>query len=136
MYFVVFCIILKNQKKNCITLPNPLPILLPFSYSHRVQLQCFSDQSDIAESDNVVFETSLSLTDILPINPKNYDKNRAPKVQGQPTIVYFHVTVLSLDSINEESMVNLQINVTFNVNYISYRLFIPLYTYDAPLSSA
>ncbi|XP_016662970.1 glycine receptor subunit alpha-4-like [Acyrthosiphon pisum] len=63
-----------------------------------------SDQSDIAESDNVVFETSLSLTDILPINPKNYDKNRAPKVQGQPTIVYFHVTVLSLDSINEESM--------------------------------
>lgn len=68
-------------------------------------MQCFSDQSDIAESDNVIFETSLSLTDILPINPKNYDKNRAPKVQGQPTIVYFHVTVLSLDSINEESMV-------------------------------
>jgi len=75
-------------------------------------MECFSDQSDIAESDNVVFETSLSLTDILPINPKNYDKNRAPKVQGQPTIVYFHVTVLSLDSINEESMVNLKINVT------------------------
>jgi hypothetical protein len=67
---------------------------------------CYSDQSDITESENVVFETSLSLTDILPINPKNYDKNRAPKVQGQPTIVYFHVTVLSLDSINEESMVN------------------------------
>ncbi|XP_025191059.1 glycine receptor subunit alpha-4 isoform X1 [Melanaphis sacchari] len=63
-----------------------------------------SDQNDIAESDNAVYETSLSLTDILPINPKNYDKNRAPKVQGQPTIVYFHVTVLSLDSINEESM--------------------------------
>lgn len=70
-------------------------------------IQCFSEQSDIIEAnDNVVFETSLSLTDILPINPKNYDKNRAPKVQGQPTIVYFHVTVLSLDSINEESMVN------------------------------
>ncbi|XP_049807183.1 glycine receptor subunit alpha-4-like [Schistocerca nitens] len=49
-------------------------------------------------------ETSLSLRDILPLNPKHYDKNRAPKVQGQPTIVYFHVTVLSLDSINEESM--------------------------------
>ncbi|XP_025409030.1 glycine receptor subunit alpha-4 isoform X2 [Sipha flava] len=67
-------------------------------------LSTLSDQSDITESENVVFETSLSLTDILPINPKNYDKNRAPKVQGQPTIVYFHVTVLSLDSINEESM--------------------------------
>lgn len=51
-------------------------------------------------------ETSLSLRDILPIKAKYYDKNRAPKVQGQPTIVYFHVTVLSLDSINEESMVS------------------------------
>lgn len=50
-------------------------------------------------------ETSLSLKDILPLNPKQYDKHRAPKFLGQPTIVYFHVTVLSLDSINEESMV-------------------------------
>lgn len=50
-------------------------------------------------------ETALSLRDILPINPKHYDKNRAPKLAGQPTMVYFHVTVLSLDSINEESMV-------------------------------
>jgi hypothetical protein len=51
-------------------------------------------------------ESSLSLRDILPTNPKHYDKNRAPKFQGKPTIVYFHVTVLSLDSINEESMVS------------------------------
>ncbi|OWR55812.1 histamine-gated chloride channel hclBT2 [Danaus plexippus plexippus] len=50
-------------------------------------------------------ETSLSLRDILPVKAKYYDKNRAPKLLGQPTIVYFHVTVLSLDSINEESMV-------------------------------
>lgn len=50
-------------------------------------------------------ESSLSLQDILPEKAKFYDKNRAPKLQGQPTIVYFHVTVLSLDSINEESMV-------------------------------
>lgn len=50
-------------------------------------------------------EASLSLRDILPLNPKQYDKHRAPKFLGQPTIVYFHVTVLSLDSINEESMV-------------------------------
>lgn len=49
-------------------------------------------------------ENSLSLRDILPAKPKLYDKNRAPKYQGQPTVVYFHVTVLSLDSINEESM--------------------------------
>jgi hypothetical protein len=50
-------------------------------------------------------EVSLSLRDILPTNPKYYDKNRAPKPKGQPTTVYFHVTVLSLDTINEESMV-------------------------------
>ncbi|KAJ9581097.1 hypothetical protein L9F63_023718, partial [Diploptera punctata] len=49
-------------------------------------------------------ESSLSLRDILPTNQKHYDKNRPPKYQGQPTIVYFHVTVLSIDSINEESM--------------------------------
>uniref|UniRef100_A0A1B6DKK2 Glycine receptor subunit alpha-4 n=1 Tax=Clastoptera arizonana TaxID=38151 RepID=A0A1B6DKK2_9HEMI len=58
---------------------------------------------DVLDS-HVIHETSLSLRDILPINPKHYDKNRAPKLQGQPTVVYFHVTVLSLDSINEESM--------------------------------
>lgn len=51
------------------------------------------------------YESSLSLSDILPIPPRQYDKNRAPKLLGQPTVVYFHVTVLSLDSINEESMV-------------------------------
>lgn len=51
-------------------------------------------------------ETSLMIGDILPEKgDKYYDKNRAPKLSGQPTIVYFHVTVLSLDSINEESMV-------------------------------
>lgn len=47
----------------------------------------------------------LSLSDIMPIHSRLYDKNRAPKLLGQPTVVYFHVTVLSLDSINEESMV-------------------------------
>uniref|UniRef100_A0A182SHD0 Neurotransmitter-gated ion-channel ligand-binding domain-containing protein n=1 Tax=Anopheles maculatus TaxID=74869 RepID=A0A182SHD0_9DIPT len=47
---------------------------------------------------------SLSLSDILPTHQKTYDKNRAPKLLGQPTVVYFHVTVLSIDSINEESM--------------------------------
>lgn len=49
-------------------------------------------------------EQSLELADILPIKARSYDKNRAPKMLGQPTVVYFHVTVLSIDSINEESM--------------------------------
>jgi hypothetical protein len=50
-------------------------------------------------------EGSLSLHDILPADHKSYDKNRPPKDKGAPTTVYFHVTVLSIDSIDEESMV-------------------------------
>lgn len=50
------------------------------------------------------YETSLELADILPTRARSYDKNRAPKLFGEPTVVYFHVTVLSIDSINEESM--------------------------------
>lgn len=49
-------------------------------------------------------QTGLVLHDILPLELKKYDKNRPPKYEGQATIVYFHVTVLSVDSINEESM--------------------------------
>ena len=50
---------------------------------------------------------SLGISDILPLNMKLYDKNQPPKYRGEPTTVYFHVTVISLDSINEESMVSI-----------------------------
>lgn len=68
----------------------------------------FSNFRNNTESAELVseYESSLTLPDILPLRIKNYDKNRAPKLLGQPTVVYFHVTVLSLDSINEESMVD------------------------------
>ncbi|XP_042207227.1 uncharacterized protein LOC121856030 [Homarus americanus] len=56
------------------------------------------------ESMRVRAQTGLVLHDILPRDLKKYDKNRPPKYEGQATIVYFHVTVLSVDSINEESM--------------------------------
>jgi hypothetical protein len=62
--------------------------------------------SNISDSAELVHnhEQSLELADILPLKERSYDKNRAPKLLGQPTVVYFHVTVLSIDSINEESM--------------------------------
>lgn len=108
--------------------------------------------SNTTESAELVtkFESSLSLTDILPIPQRQYDKNRAPKLLGQPTVVYFHVTVLSLDSINEESMVSadfwgfflcsvekmgnhrcLKKNVYFDLNFIliSYYNLILRYTF-------
>lgn len=48
----------------------------------------------------------LEFEDILPDDPREYDKMAPPREVGQPTIVYFHVTVMSLDSIDEESMVS------------------------------
>lgn len=66
----------------------------------------FSNNTKAKDHEKPLYEENLTLRDILPIKTKLYDKNRAPKLQGQPTIVYFHVTVLSLDSINEESMVS------------------------------
>ena len=35
----------------------------------------------------------------------SYDKMIPPKKDAKPTTVYFHVTVMGIDSINENSMV-------------------------------
>lgn len=53
----------------------------------------------------LVPRTALTIHDILPEDPLKYDKMRPPKKDGKPTIVYFHVTVMGLDSIDEGSMV-------------------------------
>ncbi|XP_015112340.1 glycine receptor subunit alpha-3 isoform X1 [Diachasma alloeum] len=47
---------------------------------------------------------SLEFHELLPEDPKLYDKMRPPKKDGQATVVYFHVTVMGLDSIDETSM--------------------------------
>lgn len=39
-----------------------------------------------------MLESTLSLADIMPKAQRSYDKNRAPKIVGQPTVAYFHVT--------------------------------------------
>ncbi|XP_072750766.1 glycine receptor ora transientless isoform X5 [Anoplolepis gracilipes] len=49
-------------------------------------------------------QRGLEFFDLLPEDPKLYDKMRPPKKDGQPTVVYFHVTVMGLDSIDENSM--------------------------------
>ena len=48
----------------------------------------------------------LRFQDLLPEDPKTYDKMRPPRKNGEPTTVYFHVTVMGIDSINENSMVS------------------------------
>jgi len=47
----------------------------------------------------------LEFRDILPEDAKLYDKMRPPKKDGMATKVHFHVTVMGLDSIDENAMV-------------------------------
>ncbi|KAM7295043.1 uncharacterized protein ISCGN_024548 [Ixodes scapularis] len=47
---------------------------------------------------------NLDLESILPERPGDYDSLEPPKENGNPTVVRFHFTVLSLDSIDEGSM--------------------------------
>lgn len=51
------------------------------------------------------YRRGLTLADIMPEDIRLYDKMRPPKKEGQPTTVFFHVTVMGLDSIDETSMV-------------------------------
>lgn len=53
-------------------------------------------------------DTSLKVDDILPVNSSLYLKRRPPTICGRPAYVIYHITVLSLDSINEAAMVMLQ----------------------------
>ncbi|XP_030374467.1 glycine receptor subunit alpha-4 [Scaptodrosophila lebanonensis] len=70
------------------------------------------------------FQQSLAITDILPEDIKRYDKMRPPKKEGQPTIVYFHVTVMGLDSIDENSMTYVA-DVFFAQTWKDHRLRLP-----------
>ncbi|XP_026688716.1 glycine receptor subunit alpha-4-like [Diaphorina citri] len=97
--FIVERLCQRNKKNNLLFEIN-VHNMIEYSPNYKEE----SNDIDIFEDEEVYIESSLSLNDILPKNPNQYDKNRAPKIRGQPTTVYFHVTVLSLDSINEESM--------------------------------
>ncbi|XP_071544997.1 glycine receptor subunit alpha-4-like [Panulirus ornatus] len=66
----------------------------------------------------------LSFKDLLPENPKDYDKMRPPKKQGRPTRVYFHVTVMGIDSINENSMTYVA-DIFFAQSWKDHRLRLP-----------
>ena len=58
----------------------------------------------------------MEFFDLLPEDPKLYDKMRPPKKDGQATVVYFHVTVMGLDSIDENSMVSCDFQSLSNFN--------------------
>ncbi|KAK8747989.1 hypothetical protein OTU49_016257, partial [Cherax quadricarinatus] len=66
----------------------------------------------------------LSFKDLLPENPRDYDKMRPPKKEGRPTRVYFHVTVMGIDSINENSMTYVA-DIFFAQSWKDHRLRLP-----------
>ncbi|CAG0919268.1 unnamed protein product [Notodromas monacha] len=66
----------------------------------------------------------LEFRDILPEDPKSYDKMQPPKENGAATQVYFHVTVMSLDSIDEGSM-TYAADIFFAQSWKDYRLRLP-----------
>ncbi|XP_034230778.1 glycine receptor subunit alpha-2 isoform X2 [Thrips palmi] len=70
------------------------------------------------------YQQSLMFSDILPENPKLYDKMRPPKKDGGPTVVYFHVTVMGLDSIDENSM-TYAADIFFAQTWKDHRLRLP-----------
>nr|WMV64447.1 histamine-gated chloride channel subunit [Pardosa pseudoannulata] len=61
---------------------------------------------------------------ILPLDPFEYDNLQPPKEDGQPTVVHFHVTVLSLDTINEESMTYVA-DIFMSQSWKDHRLRLP-----------
>ncbi|XP_076062865.1 glycine receptor subunit alpha-4-like isoform X2 [Oratosquilla oratoria] len=66
----------------------------------------------------------LNFHDILPDDPRSYDKMRPPKRNGEPTRVHFHVTVMGIDSINENSM-TYAADIFFAQSWKDHRLRLP-----------
>ncbi|XP_071545422.1 glycine receptor subunit alpha-4-like isoform X2 [Panulirus ornatus] len=66
----------------------------------------------------------LRFRDLLPENPKDYDKMRPPKKHGRPTKVLFHVTVMGIDSIDENSMTYVA-DIFFAQSWKDHRLRLP-----------
>ncbi|KAG5889193.1 hypothetical protein JTB14_000618 [Gonioctena quinquepunctata] len=76
------------------------------------------------EQDREEIATGLTIRDILPIDPSKYDKMRPPKRDGNPTTVNFHVTVMGLDSIDENSM-TYAADIFFAQTWKDHRLRLP-----------
>jgi len=70
----------------------------------------------------VVESTPLTFEDI--VDKRTYDKMRPPRPGGKPTTVEFHVTVMSLDSINEGSM-TYAADIFFGQSWDDHRLKLP-----------
>ncbi|KAG8188872.1 hypothetical protein JTE90_018277 [Oedothorax gibbosus] len=66
----------------------------------------------------------LEFESVLPPNHEDYDNLQPPKQYGLPTVVRFHVTVLSLDTIDEGSMTYVA-DIFLSQSWQDYRLRLP-----------
>ncbi|XP_022243159.1 gamma-aminobutyric acid receptor subunit alpha-5-like [Limulus polyphemus] len=69
-------------------------------------------------------QENLDLDGILPENPRDYDRLQPPKENGESTIVRFHITVLSLDTVDEESMTYVA-DIFLSQSWKDHRLRLP-----------
>ncbi|ROT62203.1 Glycine receptor subunit alpha-3 [Penaeus vannamei] len=69
-------------------------------------------------------DRALTVEDIMPLDRTLYDKMRPPKKDGKATQVYFHVTVMGIDSINENSM-TYAADIFFAQTWTDHRLRLP-----------
>ncbi|CAH1731432.1 glycine receptor subunit alpha-2-like isoform X1 [Aphis gossypii] len=70
------------------------------------------------------YSKCLEFRDILPEDAKQYDKMRPPKIDGTATKVHFHVTVMGLDSIDENAM-TYAADIFFAQTWKDHRLRLP-----------
>ncbi|XP_055951594.1 glycine receptor subunit alpha-2-like [Argiope bruennichi] len=72
----------------------------------------------------IAWSQSLEFDTILPDNPQEYDNLQPPKHKGEATVVRFHVTVLSLDTIDEGSMTYVA-DIFMSQSWKDHRLRLP-----------
>lgn len=65
----------------------------------------YENLAEMFQEAEAISDLSLTIDNILPENKSSYLKRRPPTICGRPASVIYHVTVMSLDTINEASMV-------------------------------
>ncbi|XP_057364807.1 glycine receptor subunit alpha-2-like [Daphnia carinata] len=86
--------------------------------------ETFITRQNVVHHHHQQTDIPLQLSDILPADRRSYDKMEPPKRDGKPTTVFFHVTVMSLDSIDESSM-TFAADIFFSQTWQDYRLRFP-----------
>ncbi|KAL4100806.1 hypothetical protein QTP88_020835 [Uroleucon formosanum] len=94
------------------------------SNESRSLFEIFEDDQKTLICSQFRYSKCLEFRDILPEDAKQYDKMRPPKIDGTATKVHFHVTVMGLDSIDENAM-TYAADIFFAQTWKDHRLRLP-----------